>query len=179
LLLAAAGYRQESPRPGLVYYDFGRGPAFVDLSLFADWLHYLRSEVAGDAIYIRMAPYHRMDADGPSVEALLAREGFQRDTQTGTWASLLVDVTPSEDDLFMSFQRQTRQQLGKCDRAGFTVESSDDPEGWEAFCRLHAELRPSGFRMSAACTNTGSRTELAARSWSAGSRASQSPQHSW
>ncbi len=140
LSLAATGVRQHSPRPGLAYYDFGRGPAFRDVSVFRTWIHWLRSQLAHDAVYIRMAPYRRLADGGDEVEAILMDEGFARDVQTGTWATLMVDLQRTPEELRASFQRQTRQNLGRCHRIGLHAAERDEPTGWEAFCSLYAGL---------------------------------------
>jgi len=140
IVLVGAGVKQQSPAPGLLYFDFGIGPAFSDCAVFERWLKWVSERVAARGVFVRVSPRWELELGGDTVETCLARAGFRRDGAIGTVATLIVDLRPQVDEIMGGLRRQTRQQINRTWAAGVTVADENTSEGRRAFEGLYSEL---------------------------------------
>lgn len=140
IVLVGAGLKQQSPAPGLFYFDFDKGPAFSDCAVFERWLKWVSQRAAARGVFVRVSPHWELGLGGDEVETNLARAGFRRDRAIGTVATLLVDLRPQVDQIMGGLRRQTRQQINRTWAAGVTVAEENTSEGRSAFRELYSEL---------------------------------------
>lgn len=140
ICLTAVGVRQQLPIPGRAFWEFKKGPTFIDRDLFGPWLDWLVPALGRDAARLRVGPPVPLDDGGDDIETVLERHGFVRRRTMGTWGTLCVDLTREEDDIFASFRRQTRQGIKKCAASAIAVAQEDNHEGWSTLCDLQTAM---------------------------------------
>lgn len=102
--LTAVGVRSPSRLPLLARYEFRGGPVFEDLDALREWLPWMcqrRSDT--DGLSVSVSPRRLLDREGDEIETVLESFGFQRNRMAGMWATLIVDLHPSEDGILRSF----------------------------------------------------------------------------
>lgn len=139
--LTALGVRRQLPIPGRSFWEFSKGPTFLDGEVFDHWLGWLDGVLAHDAARIRVAPPLPLDGGGDAVESTLERHGYVRHRLFGTWATLCIDLSLSEEALLASFRSSTRQEIRKCLRLGVAVQPEDTAEGQAILCDLQRAMR--------------------------------------
>jgi hypothetical protein len=159
--LTAIAIRRRLPVPHGVFWQFGKGPTFLDAEVLDEWLSWLVSVTRRDSARIRMAPAVPLHEGGDETETILERHGFLRRRMLGGWATLRMDLTPDESALMASFRPSTQQRIRKSGGLGVRVEPSDSHLGWATLAMLQAQL--SG-RAPVAVTDA-SDIERISRSW--------------
>jgi hypothetical protein len=141
IALTAIGVRRQLPVPGRAFWEFKKGPTFVDRDVFDEWLAWLVPTLGRDAVRLRVAPSVPLDEVGDDVETILERHGFVRRRTMGTWATVCVDLARDEAELLASFRTLTRRQIKKCVKLGVTVTEEDTSEGLRILCDLQTAMR--------------------------------------
>jgi peptidoglycan pentaglycine glycine transferase (the first glycine) len=138
--LTAVGVRRRLPLTRRVFLEFQKGPTFGDEAAFDAWLAWIKTSLGDDIARLRVSPAAPMEAGGDDLETLLERRGFSRHRTYGGWATLLVDITRSDDELLSGFRSATRRSIRKSQRLGIDVREEDSPEGWAALTALEEDL---------------------------------------
>ena len=108
--LTAIGVRRRLPLPGYVFWEFNKGPSFVDSRVFNEWLPWVASRVRRGAARMHVEPAAPLDQGGDEIRTILERHGFKRCSE---WATLLLDLTAEEDEIVAGFRSTTRQCIRK------------------------------------------------------------------
>lgn len=137
ICLTAIGVRRRLPLPGCAFWEFNKGPTFLDIRAFDMWLPWLRSWIGRSAARIRVEPPAPLNQGGDGIEAVLERHGF---TRREDWATLLLDLTPGEDEIIAGFRSTTQQSIRKSRALGILIEPQDTPDGWCTIAALQADL---------------------------------------
>ena len=137
LCLTAIGVRRRLPVPGRVFWEFNKGPNFVDVTVLDEWLSWLLPRIRHGAARLRVGPAIPLDRGGEDVEAILKRRGFACISE---WATLLVDISGNEDEIMAGFRPATQRSIKKSRRLGIEIHSEDTPDGWGAIAALQTEL---------------------------------------
>jgi peptidoglycan pentaglycine glycine transferase (the first glycine) len=140
ICLTGIGVRRRLPVPGRVFLEFQKGPTFRDEAAFDAWLAWIKDALGGEVARLRVSPALPLDAGGDDVETLLERRGFRRRRTLGGWASLLVDIGRTDDEIFGGFRSATRRSIRKSQRLGIEVLEEDTPEGWSVLASLETDL---------------------------------------
>jgi peptidoglycan pentaglycine glycine transferase (the first glycine) len=140
ICLTAIGVRRRLPVPGRVFWEFNKGPTFLDATVLDEWLPWLLSRIRPRTARLRVAPAMPLDQGGDDVETLLERHGFVRRRLYGGWATLLVNISGDEEKIFASFRPAAQRSIGKSLRLGIEIRCEDGPEGWRAIATLQADL---------------------------------------
>ena len=138
--LTALGIRRRLPVPGRVFWEFDKGPTFLDAADLDEWLTWLRGRLGREAARLRLAPPMPLEQGGDDVETALERLGLERRRVLGGWATLLVDMSPDETALIKSFRSATQRSIRKSVRLGIEVGVEDEPRGWSVLVDLENEL---------------------------------------
>jgi hypothetical protein len=137
LCLTAIGVRRRLPVPGYVFWEFNKGPSFVDGTVLNEWLPWVVSRVRRGAARMHMEPATPLDQGGDEIRTILERHGLVR---CSDWATLLLDLTAEEDQIVAGFRSTTQQCIRKSRALGITVEPQDTPDGWRTIAALQADL---------------------------------------
>jgi peptidoglycan pentaglycine glycine transferase (the first glycine) len=140
LVLTAVVLRRTLPIPHRYHYSIPRGPVFASPDVFERWLSWALPRMEHDGVRISMAPRCELHDGGDEIETILERAGFVRRRILGSWATLVLDVSGSEDAVLHSFRRQTRQAIRKCQNAGIEIISGDTPSGRASLAALISEM---------------------------------------
>ena len=140
ICLTALGVRRRLPVPGRVFWEFKKGPTVLDSGVLDQWLGWLVGALGREVARLHVEPAVPLDEGGDDVETLLERHGFVRRRVMGTWATLLVDIGPDEEDILASFRPATQRSIRKSRRLGIEVCSEDTPEGWSVLSALETDL---------------------------------------
>ena len=138
--LTALGVRRRLPVPGQTFWEFNRGPNFVDADVFDEWLAWLVGHRSRGVARLRLQPPLPLAQGGDDVETMLERHGLVRRRILGGWATLTVDLGPGEDDIRRSFRSATQRSIKKSLRLGIEVCHEDTPQGWSALSRLESDV---------------------------------------
>jgi len=138
--LTAIGIRRGLPVPGRVFWEFDNGPNVHDPDVLDAWLGWLIERIEPETARLTLQPAHVLDEVGDQMETVLDAHGLLRRRKAGIWSTLLVDLTPPEDDILASFHRKTRKTLRQSADHGIVIREEDDPVGWSALCDLSAEM---------------------------------------
>lgn len=138
--LTALGVRRRLPIPGRTFWEFKKGPTFLDAGVLDEWLAWLVDAVGCEAARLHVEPAVPLDEGGDDVETLLERHGFVRRRAMGTWATLTIDIGREEEAILASFKCQTRAQIRRSRGLGVDVGEEDTPEGWAVLSKLNAEM---------------------------------------
>jgi hypothetical protein len=71
---------------------------------------------------------------------MLECTGFVRRRTEGGWATLILDLSGSEDEILGGFRPTTRHCIRKSRESGVQIEVSDGPDGWSALSSLQNNL---------------------------------------
>jgi peptidoglycan pentaglycine glycine transferase (the first glycine) len=137
ICLTGVGVRRRLPVPGRVFWEFNKGPNFVDPTVLDEWLSWLLPRIRRGAARLRVGPAIPLDRGGENVEAILKRHGFACISE---WATLLVDISGNEDEIMASFRPATQRSIKKSRRLGIEIHPEDTPDGWGAIAALQTEL---------------------------------------
>jgi hypothetical protein len=140
LCLTATGIRRRLPIPGYVFWEFNYGPTFADPDAFAGWLAWLPAGLGRGAARLRLQPPLPLTPSGDDIETLLEGHGFSRERLHGGWTTLLLDITPTEEEILAGFRDATKRAIKKSRNLGVTVTPEDTPEGWQIIAGLQTEL---------------------------------------
>jgi hypothetical protein len=135
--LTVIGVQRRLPAPGYVFWDFNKGPNFVDSAVFDEWLPWVVSRIRRGAARIRMEPPAPLGQGGDEIRTILERHGLKR---CSDWATLLLDLTADEERIVAGFRSTTQQCIRKSSALGITVEPQDTREGWRTLAALQADL---------------------------------------
>jgi Acetyltransferase (GNAT) domain len=138
--LTAIGVRRRLPVPGYVFWEFNKGPTFLDSTVFDAWLPWLLHEIRRGGARVRVQPSTPLDQGGDDVETVLERHGFVRRRLDGGWATLRLDLTAPEDEIVAGFRPTTQQCIRKSRNLGITIEPEDARNGWRTIAALQADL---------------------------------------
>ncbi|MGO8682997.1 MAG: lipid II:glycine glycyltransferase FemX [Thermoleophilia bacterium] len=138
--MTALGVRRRVPLPGRAFWEFNNGPTFLETTAFDDWLAWLDGARGHDVARLRLQPAMLLDERGDETETILEQHGFVRHRAIGTWATLLVDLSVSEEQLLATFRPQTRARIRKSRDLGIDISGEDTPQGWSVLCDLEAEM---------------------------------------
>lgn len=138
--LTALGIRRSLPVPGRAFWEFDKGPTFVDVEALDEWLPWLLARLGRQAARLRMAPPAPLCDTGDDVETALERHGFQRRRVLGGWATLVGNICPEEDQILRTFRPATQRSIRKSLRLGIEISVEDEPAGWAVLAGLEAEL---------------------------------------
>lgn len=140
LCLTALGVRRRLPVPGRVFWEFRRGPLFVDPEVLDEWLTWLDRTIGRETARLRVEPSLPLDAGGDDVESMLEGHGFVRRRAIGTWSTLIFGIEKKEDQLLASLSSQTRRRIRKSISVGIDVRLEDDVDGWTMLSELQTLL---------------------------------------
>ncbi len=140
ICLTAVGVRRRLPIPGHAFWEFNRGPNFVDAAALDKWLPWLLTWVGRGTARVRVQPPTRLNEGGDDVETVLERHGFERHRMQGGWTTLLVDLAGSEEEIMAQFRPATQRAIRKSRDVGIEVEVQDTLEGWQTLAGLQSEL---------------------------------------
>ena len=138
--LTAIGMKRSLPVPGRAFWEFDRGPSFVDVEALDEWLPWLRARLGRQAARLRMAPPAPLCEIGDEVETVLERHGFQRRRVLGGWATLVGDICPEEDQILRTFRPTTRARIRKSIKLDIAISVDDSPAGWAVLSALETDL---------------------------------------
>ena len=138
--LTAVGVKRSLPVPGRAFWEFDKGPTFVDVEALDEWLTWLLARLGRQAARLRMAPPAPLCGIGDDVETVLERHGFQRRRVLGGWATLVGDMCPEEDQILRTFRPTTRARIRKSVQLGIEVGIDDTPAGWAVLSALESDL---------------------------------------
>ncbi len=144
ICLTAVGIRRRLPIPRGIFWKFDKGPTFLDAAVVDEWVSWLLPRIGRGAARVRMAPATPLDSGGDDVETILERQGLIRRRAQGGWATLLIDISGEEDEIFAGFRPATQRSIKKSLRLGIEIQPADEPEGWAAIAALQAELALPG-----------------------------------
>jgi lipid II:glycine glycyltransferase (peptidoglycan interpeptide bridge formation enzyme) len=116
---------------GLVWIN--RGPLWQSAKApFADLVDALKiTYVDQRGFYLRIAPPLPEDDFAKSVATLADEPG---------WASAMLDLSPSVEDLRQGLKQKWRNGLNKAERSGFSVEEGTEDALFTAFLDAHTEF---------------------------------------
>jgi peptidoglycan pentaglycine glycine transferase (the first glycine) len=140
LRLTAYGLRRPLPVPGRAFWEFYRGPTFLDVEDLDEWLPWLIARLGREAAGLRLAPPVPLREEGDDVETVLERNGFERRRVLGGWATLVTDISQDEDEILRAFRPATQRAIRKSLRLGIEVGVEDSPAGWAVLSGLETEL---------------------------------------
>jgi hypothetical protein len=140
ICLTAIGTRRRLPIPRGIFWQFGKGPEFLDVGVLDEWISWFLSSVCRGAARVCMAPAMPLRSGGDDVETVLERHRFVRRRVRGSWATLLVDISRTEDQILAAFRPATQRSIKKSLRLGIEVQPEDRPSGWAAIAGLQTEL---------------------------------------
>jgi len=140
ICLTALGVRRRLPLTARAFWEFNKGPTFVDVEVLDAWLAWLVGTLRRDAARIRIEPAMPLATGGDDVETLLERHGFVRRRSDGTWSTVMVDLRGDEEQLLASLSAQTRRKVKKSRLLGIAVRAEDSPSGWRVLSGLEREL---------------------------------------
>ncbi len=140
ICLTAIAIRRRLPVPHGVFWQFNKGPTFLEVDVLDEWLSWLLPVVRRGAARVRLAPAVPLHEGGDEVETILERQGFSRRRMLGGWATLLVDLTPDEAAILATFRSTTQHTIRKSRALGVRVEPHDSPLGWTALASLQTLL---------------------------------------
>ena len=138
--LTAIGVKRSLPVPGRAFWEFGKGPTFVDVEALDEWLPWLLARLGRQAARLRMAPPAPLCEIGDDVETVLERHGFQRRRVLGGWATLVGDMCQEEDEILRTFRPATQRSIRKSVRLGIEISVDDNPIGWGVLSALETDL---------------------------------------
>lgn len=138
--IAAVVLRKGLLLPGKAAYEINKGPVFSNPEVFVQSLPVLLQFLRRDALQVQVSPCWELASGGDDIETILERFRFVRKRILGMWATLRVDLTPSEDEILKSFRQTTRYEIKKGLKSEIITRDEDNPEGWRAFLYLHKEM---------------------------------------
>jgi len=138
--LTALGIRRSLPVPGRAFWEFNKGPTFLDVEAFDEWLPWLVARLGREATRLRMAPPALLCETGDDVETVLERHGFRRRRVLGGWATLVGDLGQEEDQILRTFRPPTQRSIRKSVRLGIEVCVDDTHSGWAVLSSLETDL---------------------------------------
>jgi lipid II:glycine glycyltransferase (peptidoglycan interpeptide bridge formation enzyme) len=122
------------------------GPVFqrtgheVDIEHFRQGLRALRNEyVCRRGLTLRAYPAIFED-DDPSFAAILAEEGFSLAAHEASERTILMDLTPSLEELRQGMGRNWRRNLKHAEQAGLEITEGNDVEMIDEFVRVYAQM---------------------------------------
>jgi hypothetical protein len=137
MCLTAIAVRRLLPVPGYAFWEFNRGPTFLENGVLDQWLPWLLSHIGRSAARIRMDPPVPLLENGGDVNTILEQHGFTRHED---WSTLLVDLSAEEDEVIAGFRSTTKQSIKRSRSLGVVVQTEDAPDGWRTISTLQAEL---------------------------------------
>jgi hypothetical protein len=140
ICLTAISVRRRLPVPHGVFWQFNKGPTFLDADVLDEWLSWLVPDVRRGAARVRLAPAVPLEEGGDEVETILERQGFSRRRMLGGWATLLVDIVPDEAAILATFRSTTQHTIRKSRELGVRVEPHDSSLGWTTLASLQTLL---------------------------------------
>ena len=140
ICLTGIGVRRRLPFTKRMFLEFQKGPTFSDEAALDSWLIWMKASIGDKVARLRVSPAVPLAEGGDDMETLLERRGFRRRRTLGGWATLLVDLDRTEDEILGGFRSATRRAIRKSQRLGIQVNGEDSPEGWSALAALEADL---------------------------------------
>lgn len=138
--LTAVGLRRSLPMPRRAFWEFPKGPTFLEAEALDEWLPWLRARLGREAARLRMAPSMPLSPTGDDVETILEIHGFTRRRVLGGWATLVGDLRADDEQILRACRPATQRSIRKSLRLGIEVLVEDDPEGWAVLAGLETEL---------------------------------------
>lgn len=90
-------------------------------------------------LMIRISPHARGDA-GRLLRQLLENEGFQLDLSERPYRTLMLDLSPSLEEIRQSFLQKWRNRLNQAERAGLEVVEGTSEDLYDKFLVLAEEM---------------------------------------
>lgn len=138
--LTAMGIRRRLPVPGRVFWEFNKGPVFLDTEVLDKWLSWFIPWMGRDAARLRLQPAMPLGQGGDDVETILERQGFGRRRMLGEWATLVMDLDGEEQEVLAGLRRTTRQHIKQSRNLAIEVRPEDTREGRRVIADLQAEM---------------------------------------
>jgi hypothetical protein len=131
-------------RGGIAYVFWGpvwkRKWLAPDSSVFRQAVRALRREyVEKRGMILWINPRLWIEADHDCLE-ILRLEGLERSASHATKRSLIVDLSPSLDDLRKDLDKKWRNCLSKAERSGLTIDCGTDVRLFDEFVPLHDQM---------------------------------------
>lgn len=117
-----------------------RGSSEPDLEVFRQIVRALHNEyVCKRGLAIRLYPNFFND-DAPCFSAVLAEEGFSRSLRGARKRTILMDLSPSLDDLYGGMRRKWRQRLKLANRRHLELIEGTNEDLFETFLGIYREM---------------------------------------
>src|SRR6185295_17176716 len=109
----------------------------LDKKVLADVLQALRQEyVNRRGLLLRISPPLAPQAEIESTASVYRDAGFERTPKARTYRTMLLDLSPSVEDISARFSKRWLRQLTKSQKSGFEVQSGTSLEMFDQFCDL-------------------------------------------
>ena len=133
------------PFGGIAYSP--RGPLTLrhgqnfDPEIFSAMTHALRNEfsIRRKAV-LRLSPPLLGEADKQQAQTILEKMGFVANPYISQSRTVLLDLTPSLDDLRAGLEKTWRSSLSKAERSGLEIRSGTSPDLLAIFTTLYEEM---------------------------------------
>jgi hypothetical protein len=138
--LTALGVRRRLPIPHKVFWQFDHGPTTLTPGDLDEWLTWLLPTMKHEAARLMVQPASRLDETGDQMETVLDAHGLVRRRTEGVWATLMVDLTRTEEELMASLRSRYRSRIRQSSRLGIEVTADEGPAAVEALTTLDDEM---------------------------------------